>query len=119
MAPYVELHCKSNFSFLEGASHAHELVQQAKLLGYSGLAISDRDTLAGIVRAHTAAKDQNLRFIVGCEINPIDGPAVVLWPTNRQGYGDLCRLLSIGRLRAPKGLSQITWHDIAAHSRFL
>jgi DNA polymerase III alpha subunit (gram-positive type) len=50
MAPYVELHCKSNFSFLEGASHAHELVQQAKLLGYSGLAISDRDTLAEPIR---------------------------------------------------------------------
>ncbi len=119
MAPYVELHCKSNFSFLEGASHAHELVQQAKLLGYSGLAISDRDTLAGIVRAHTAAKDHDLRFIVGCEINPIDGPPVVLWPTGRQGYGDLCRLLSIGRLRAPKGLSQLSWHDIAACSKHL
>jgi error-prone DNA polymerase len=119
MAPYVELHCKSNFSFLEGASHAHELVQQAKLLGYSGLAISDRDTLAGIVRAHTAAKDQQLRFVVGCELNPIDGPPVVVWPIDRQGYGDLCRLLSIGRLRAPKGFSILSWHDIAANSKHL
>lgn len=119
MAPYVELHCKSNFSFLEGASHAHELVQQAKTLGYSGLAITDRDTLSGIVRAHTAAKDQDLRFIVGCEINPIDGPPVVVWPMNRRGYGDLCRLLSIGRLRAPKGHSKLSWHDIASHSTHL
>jgi error-prone DNA polymerase len=119
MPPYVELHCKSNFSFLEGASHAHELVQKAKLLGYQGLAISDRDTLAGIVRAHTAAKDLQLRFIVGCELNPIDGPPLVVWPMNRQGYGDLCRLLSIGRLRAPKGFSQLSWHDIEAHSQHL
>lgn len=119
MTPYVELHCKSNFSFLEGASHAHELVQQAKILGYQGLAISDRDTLAGIVRAHTAAKDHELRFIVGCELNPFDGPPVVVWPRNRQGYGDLCRLLSIGRLRAPKGFSQISWHDIACYSNHL
>jgi error-prone DNA polymerase len=117
MASYVELHCKSNFSFLEGASHAHELVQQAKLLGYSGLAITDRDTLAGIVRAHTAAKDLDLRFVVGCELNPIDGPPLVVWPTNRRGYGDLCRLLSIGRLRASKGFSQLSWHDIAEHSQ--
>jgi error-prone DNA polymerase len=119
MDSYVELHCKSNFSFLEGASHAHELVQQAKLLGYAGLAISDRDTLAGIVRAHTAAKDQGLRFIVGCELNPVDGPPLVVWPMNRQGYGDLCRLLSIARLRAPKGFSELSWHDIAAHSKYL
>jgi len=119
MPTYVELHCKSNFSFLEGASHAHELVQQAKLLGYAGLAISDRDTLAGIVRAHTAAKDHDLPFIVGCELNPIDGPPIVVWPMNRQGYGDLCRLLSIGRLRASKGFSLISWHDIASHSKHL
>ena len=70
MARYVEVHCKSNFSFLEGASHAHELVDRAKELGYHGLAVTDRDTLAGIVRAHTAAKDAELSFIVGCELNP-------------------------------------------------
>ncbi len=113
---YVELHCKSNFSFLEGASHAHELFATAKELQYSGLAITDRDTLAGIVRAHTAAKDSELPFFVGCEINPIDGPPVVLWPKNRQAYADLCKLLSIGRLRSAKGFSTLSWHDIADHS---
>lgn len=115
MSRYVELHCKSNFSFLEGASHAHELVDRAKELGYQGLAITDRDTLAGIVRAHTAAKDTELSFIVGCELNPVDGPPLVVWPMDRQGYGDLCRLLSLGRLRAPKGTCELSWHDIAEH----
>ena len=114
---YVELHCKSNFSFLEGASHAHELIASAKQFGYGGVAITDRDTLAGIVRAHTAAKDQEISFYVGCEVNPIDGPPVVLWPKDRRGYADLCKLLSIGRLRAAKGYSAISWHDIAEHSK--
>ena len=112
---YVELQCKSNFSFLEGASHAHEYAEQGQLLGYSGLAITDRNTLAGIVRAHTAARDLKLPFIVGSEIHPIDGPPVVLWPQNRQGYANLCKLLSIGRLRAIKGSCNISWHDIAEH----
>lgn len=117
MTAYVELHCKSNFSFLEGASHAHELVERAAELGYNGLAITDRDTLAGIVRAHTAAKDSQLPFFVGCELNPIDGPPLLVWPIDRQGYADLCRILSLGRLRAPKGQCLLSWHDIAAHSK--
>ena len=117
MTSYVELHCKSNFSFLEGASHSHELVNQAQIYGYKGLAITDRNTLSGIVRAHTAAKDHSLRFVVGCELHPIDGPALVVWPSNRQGYGDLCKLLSIGRLRAPKGSCEISWHDVAGYSK--
>ena len=112
---YVELQCKSNFSFLEGASHAHEFAEQAQRLGYSGLAITDRNTLAGIVRAHTAARDLKLPFIVGSEVHPIDGPPVVLWPQNRSGYARLCKLLSIGRLRAAKGSCYLSWHDIAEH----
>ncbi len=115
MVNYVELHCKTNFSFLEGASHAHELAARAIELGYRGLSVTDRDTLAGIVRAHTAAKDLGLPFYVGCELNPIDGPPLVVWPKNRKGYGDLCRLLSLGRLRAQKGYCEISWHDIANH----
>jgi error-prone DNA polymerase len=116
MQPYFELHCKTNFSFLEGASHAHELVQRASELGYQGLAVTDRDTLAGVVRAHTAAKDANLPFIVGCELHPVDGPPVVVWPTDRVGYGQLCRLLSIGRIRGSKGTCILSWHEIAQHS---
>jgi error-prone DNA polymerase len=116
MTKYVELHCKTNFSFLEGASHAHELVERAVELGYEGLAVTDRDTLAGVVRAHTAAKDAHLRFMVGCELNPVDGPPILVWPKNRRGYGDLCRLLSLGRLRAAKGHCELSWHDLARHS---
>ncbi len=117
MTHYVELQCKSNFSFLEGASHAHELVEQAALLGYSGLAITDRNSLSGIVRAHTAACDQSLPFIVGSELHPVDGPPVVLWPQSRVGYAQLCKLLSIGRLRAEKGQCCLSWYDIVDNSQ--
>lgn len=109
---YTELHCKSNFSFLEGASHADELFQRASELGYAGLAITDRNSLAGIVRAHTASKENNLRLIVGAEINPVDGPPVVVWPSDRAAYGRLCRLISRGRLRREKGACQISWQDV-------
>ncbi|MEM7475687.1 MAG: PHP domain-containing protein, partial [Planctomycetota bacterium] len=110
---YVELHCKSNFSFLEGASHADELVQQALELGYRGLAITDRNTLAGVVRAHTAAKDAQLPLYVGSELHPVDGPPVLVWPRDRAGYGNLSRIITRGRLRREKGACEIYWSDIA------
>lgn len=109
---YVELHCKSNFSFLEGASHADELVERARELSYAGLAITDRNTLSGIVRAHTAAKDANLPFYVGAELHPVDGPPLVVWPSDRAAYGRLCRIITRGRLRREKGACQIRWADI-------
>ncbi|HAC89583.1 MAG TPA: hypothetical protein DCF63_02970 [Planctomycetaceae bacterium] len=101
--PYVELHCKSNFSFLEGASHADELFKTAASLGYQALAITDRNSLAGIVRAYAASKETGLRLIVGAELHPVDGPPLVVWPVDRSGYGRLCRLLTRGRLRLEKG----------------
>ncbi|MBN02446.1 MAG: error-prone DNA polymerase [Planctomycetaceae bacterium] len=116
---YVELHCKSNFSFLEGASHADELVAQAKALGYAGLAITDRNSLAGIVRAHTAAKEHKLPLIIGAEITPDDAPPIVLWVTNRTAYGKLSRLITYGRRRAPKGECQLWLSDLADHSEGL
>jgi error-prone DNA polymerase len=116
---YVELHCKSNFSFLEGASHADELMQRAAELGYAGLAITDRNTLAGIVRAHTATKDANVPLIVGAELQPIDGPPVVVWPSDRAAYARLCRIISRGRLRREKGGCEIRWNDIAELSEGL
>jgi len=114
---YVELQCKSNFSFLEGASHAHEFAEQAKQLGYGGFAITDRNTIAGAVRAHTAARDIRIPFVVGCEVHPIDGPPVLLWPMNRRGYANLCKLLSVGRLRANKGDCLLSWHDVQEFSQ--
>lgn len=109
---YTELYCKSNFSFLEGASHADELAEQASHLGYAGFAITDRNTLAGIVRAHSAAKDRELRFLVGCEVHLEDGPDLLIWPKNRRGYGRLCHMLSIGAMRTSKGRLSLRWSDI-------
>ncbi len=116
---YVELHCKTNFSFLEGASHADELVESAAMLGYAGLAITDRNSLAGIVRAYTATKDNPLQLIIGAELHPIDGPPLVAWAPDRRAYADLCRLITLGRRRREKGACQLTWSDIAQHSQRL
>ena len=71
---YAELHCLTNFSFLEAASHPEELVVRAAELGYSALAITDSNSLAGVVRANTAAKDHSLKLIIGSEIRPMDAP---------------------------------------------
>src|SRR5439155_2063796 len=80
---YAELHCRTNFSFLEGASHADELVARAAELGYAALAVTDRDSLAGVVRAHVAAKEAGLKLLVGAEITPVDASPVLLWATDR------------------------------------
>ena len=113
---YVELHCKSNFSFLEGASHPDELVQRASALGYRGLAITDRASVAGVVRGFAPAKELGLQFIVGAEIHPADCPPMVLWPTDRAAYGRMCRLISRGRMRAEKGNCHLQWSDVCQWS---
>ena len=100
---YAELHCKTNFSFLEGASHPDELVLTAARLGYQALAITDRHSLAGVVRAHAAAKESKLKLLIGAEIHPEGWPALVVLATNRAAYANLSRLLTVGRRRAPKG----------------
>ena len=109
---YVELHCKSNFSFLQGASHPDELVDRAVELGYAGLALTDRESLAGVVRGHAPAQEGGLKYLVGAEIYPIDTPPLVLWPIDRSGYGQLCRLISRGRMRSDKGSCQLGWEDV-------
>jgi error-prone DNA polymerase len=109
---YAELHCLSNFSFLRGASHPEELVEQAAAAGYAALAITDHESLAGIVRAHTAAKERQLHLLIGAEITPVDGPPLVLLATDRPAYGRLARLITRGRLRMPKGQSELTVRDV-------
>jgi error-prone DNA polymerase len=109
---YAELHCLSNFSFLRGAAHPEELVARAAELGYLALAITDRSSLAGVVRAHVAAKEHGLRLLVGAEILPTDAPPVVLLAPDRAAYGRLARLITRGRLRQPKGECAITLPDI-------
>lgn len=116
---YAELHCKTNFSFLEGASHPQELVERAAELGYAALAVTDRNTLAGVVRAHAAAKSCSFPLVIGAEIVPVDGPPLVLWVTHRAAYGQLARLITVGRRRAVKGACQLTWEDVAEHAHGL
>ena len=90
MTSYAELQCTSNFSFLRGASHPEEIAMQAKHLGLAALAVTDRNTLAGVVRAHAAAKDAELPFIVGTRLDLQEqGISFLTYPTNRQAYGCL------------------------------
>jgi error-prone DNA polymerase len=113
------LHCFTNFSFLEGASHPDELVQRSAELGHHALAITDRNSLAGVVRAHAAAKEIGLKLLIGAEITPVDAPPAVLLATDRAAYGRLCRLITRGRLNAPKGECSLTFHDVVEFSQGL
>ncbi len=115
--PYAELQVTTNFSFLTGGSHPQELVAQAKALGLSALAITDRNTLAGVVRAHTAAKAAGLRLIVGTCLDLEDAPSLLCLPTDRAAYGRLCTLLSLGQMRAQKGKCSLRLGDVAAHAQ--
>lgn len=118
-ARYAELHCRTNFSFLEGASHPDELVTRAAELNLAALAITDRNTLAGVVRAHVAAKEVGLPLLIGSEITPSDALPVVLLATSRASYGRLSRLITIGRRRAEKGSCTLFLDDIASHAEGL
>jgi error-prone DNA polymerase len=113
---YVELHCKTNFSFLEGASHPSELVAQAATLAYAGMAVTDRNSLAGAVRTHVAAKEARLKLVIGAEITLVDASPVLLWAMNRAGYGRLCQLLTRGRRQVPKGECRLAFADVAEHA---
>tara|TARA_B100000686_G_scaffold355146_1_gene470362 strand:- start:3870 stop:6956 length:3087 start_codon:yes stop_codon:yes gene_type:complete len=103
MIKYSELHCVSNFTFLKGASYPEELVKQAESLGYSAIALTDECSIAGVVKAHIAAKKCSLSLIIGSMFSITDGPSIVLLATNREGYGNLVRLITRARLAAKKG----------------
>src|SRR5260370_28054657 len=100
MTRYAELQVTSHFSFLRGASSCEELFAQAPSCGVEALAITDRASLAGIVRAHEAAKVTGVRAIVGCRLDLTDGATLLVYPTDRAAYGRLCRLLTLGTGRA-------------------
>lgn len=112
MNAYAELHCLSNFTFLRGASHPEELVERAHELGYTALAITDECSLAGVVRAHMAAKKCGLKLIVGSEIHFTDGPSIVLLAIDRTGYANLSELITQGRRNDIKGRYNLTLEDI-------
>lgn len=109
---YAELHCLSNFTFLRGASHPGELIEQAAAQGYSALALTDECSLAGIVRAHQAAKQAGLTLIVGSEMTTVDGLKLVFLAKNREGYGNLSALITLARRRAEKGAYALQRHDL-------
>ena len=103
MTAYAELQVTTNFSFLRGGSHAEELVAQAKHLGLSAIAVTDRNTLAGVVRAHIAGKDMGLKIIIGARLDLTEGISLLCYPADRSAYGRLCTLLTLGQRRAEKG----------------
>ncbi|AKM11100.1 error-prone DNA polymerase [Croceicoccus naphthovorans] len=113
MSGYAELQCASHFSFLRGASSAEELFATAAVLGIEALAITDRNSLAGIVRAHVAAKETGVRLIVGCRLILTDGTDMLVYPTDRPAYSGLCRMLSVGKARAGKAKCELHWDDLA------
>ncbi|MEL6946954.1 MAG: PHP domain-containing protein, partial [Pseudomonadota bacterium] len=117
---YAELHALTNFSFLRGASHPGEMVIQAKLLGHTAIGIADVNTLAGVVRAHAQAKKEGLKLLIGATLEftggVADGLSCVCYPTDRAAYGRLCKLLSDGKRRAPKGACHIRLEDVLVHA---
>ncbi len=113
---YAELQVTTNFSFLRGASHGEELVAQAHALGLAAIAVTDRNTLSGVVRAHLAAKELGLKLIVGARLDLQDAPSLLCLPRDRQAYGRLSRLLSLGQRRAKKGACTLYLDDVAQHA---
>ena len=116
---YAELQCVSHFSFLRGASGCDELFAQAAICGLDALAITDVNSVAGLVRAHEAAKNTGVRLIVGCRLLLTDGTVVLTYPTDRAAYSRLCRLLTLGKSRGGKGACHLDWCDLADHSEGL
>ena len=119
LAPYVPLWCKSNSSFLEGASHPEELVEEAHRFGLPGLAITDRDGVYGIVRAHLKALEVGIHLIIGSQVTMDDGATILLLVENHEGYRNLCRLITKGRLRSEKGSSSVSWTEVFEHQKGL
>ncbi|MEQ1579804.1 MAG: error-prone DNA polymerase [Steroidobacteraceae bacterium] len=110
---YAELHCLSNFTFLRGASSPEELVRRAAQLGYTALALTDECSVAGVVRAHVAAKAVGLKLIIGSEFRLVDGLRLVVLATSRRGYAELCRLITVGRRAAEKGSYHLKREDFS------
>jgi len=115
---YYELQVTTNFTFLRGASHAEELVEQAVTYGYDAIAITDRNTLAGIVRAYAAAKkNEGIRIITACRLDLLDGVSLLAYPTNKTAYAALTNLLSLGNSRAEKGECHLYKADVYRYAK--
>ena len=116
---YAELQVTSHFSFLRGASSCHELFAQAAHLGIEALAITDRNSLAGVIRAYEAARNTGLRLIMGCRLDLTDGTSFLVYPTDRPAYARLCRLLSVGKSRGGKAKCLLSWPDLLEYGEGL
>ena len=116
MSAYAELAVATNFSFLRGASHAHEMVATADELGCFAIGIADRNSFAGVVRAYDDAKNRAIKLVVGTRLVTVDGFEVLVYPTDRAAYGRLCRLLTAGNLKAKKGECHLTFEQILGSS---
>lgn len=106
----------TNFSFLRGGSHPQEIVERALALGYKEIAITDRNTLAGIVRAHIAARDKDIRIIPACRLDLTDGTSLLAYPTDKAAYARLSALLTIGNRRTEKGKCELKKTDVFEHA---
>lgn len=113
---YTELQVTTNFSFLRGASHPEEMIEQAALYGYNAIAITDWNTFAGIVRGHIAAKKSGIRLIPACRLDLLDGPSLLAFPTDIKSYAQLSNLLTEGNLRTEKGKCDLYKEDVYKHS---
>jgi error-prone DNA polymerase len=113
---YAELDVTTNFSFLRGASHPDELISRAAALGHAALGITDLNSLAGMVRAHQAAKEAGIKLCVGARLRFTDAPDVLVWVEDRGGYAKLCRLLTLGKRRAEKGSCVLRLDDLLSSS---
>ena len=122
MTRYAELQTTTNFSFLRGASHPHELVTEAGMLGMTAIGVTDRNSLAGVVRAWSqmqalAGTPLAVKALTGCRLDFADGtPSLLCYPTDREAYGRLTRLLTVGQLRSEKGECDLRWADFTDHS---
>lgn len=114
--PYVELHAKSAFSFLRGASSPEDVAKACARHGVGAFALTERNGVYSAVRAHLSAKENGLRHIVGAEVAMDDGSAIPLLAASQTGYRNLCRMLTTAKLRSPKGEGAVTWDELAAHS---
>src|SRR3546814_110561 len=121
---YVELQIATHFSFLRGVSSAEELFAAARLLGYSAIGITDRNTVGGLVKALRAADETGVRLVAGCRLDLMDGSSLLVWPEDRAGWSRLMRLLTIGKSRidrkkGEKGQCFLHWEDVAAWNQGL
>lgn len=112
---YSELQVTSNFTFMRGGSHPEELVEHAADLGYAKIAITDRNSMAGVVRAHIAAKIKGIQIIPACRLDLMDGTSLLAYPTDITAWGRLCALLTLGNLRTEKGKCELYKQDVFKH----